>query len=238
LLYDGAVDLNVDLGELPGEPEELYALAHVANIACGGHAGDRASIVQALMRCKAHGTRVGAHPSYPDRDGFGRTAMVMAPADLRATVREQCERLATEARALGMAATSVKAHGALYHAASADLAIASAVVGGAVDALGSGITVLGPATGRLAHAAREAGLTYAREGFADRGTRLDGTLIPRGQPGALLVDPLAAAARAKELLASGRFETVCVHGDTPGAVAIARAVRQVLDDAAREHAPA
>ncbi len=230
------MDLNVDLGELPGEAEELYALADIANIACGGHAGDRASIVQSLLRCKAHGTRVGAHPSYPDREGFGRTAMAMAPAELRATVREQCARLATEARGIAVAVTSVKAHGALYHAAGADLAIARAVVGGAVDALGSGITVLGPATGHLADAVREIGLMYAREGFADRGTRPDGTLVPRGLPGALLAEPLAAAARAREILASGRFETVCVHGDTPGAVAIARAVRQVLDEAARERA--
>lgn len=232
------MDLNVDLGELLGEPEELYALAHVANIACGGHAGDRASIVRALQRCTKHGTRVGAHPSYPDREGFGRTAMVMQPADLRATVREQCERLATEARALGIAVTSAKAHGALYHAASADPAIAGALIGGAVDALGRGITVLGPAAGCLADVAREAGLLYAREGFADRGTRADGTLVPRGQPGALLVDPHAAAVRAGEILASGRFETLCVHGDTPGAVAIARAVREVLDRAAPERAPA
>jgi len=230
------MDLNVDLGELPGEPEELYALAHVANIACGGHAGDQASIALALVRCKAHGTRVGAHPSYPDREGFGRTAMEIAPADLRATVREQCGRLAIEARALALTVTSVKAHGALYHAASADLAVAGAVIGGAVEALGHSITVLGPAAGHLADTAREAGLRYAREGFADRATRPDGTLVPRGLPGALLVEPLAAAARAREILVSGRFETVCVHGDTPGAVAIARAVRQVLDEAIREHA--
>jgi UPF0271 protein len=223
------VDLNVDLGELPGEPEELYGLAHLANIACGGHAGDRASIVQALRRCQAHGTRVGAHPSYPDRVGFGRAAMALAPVDLRATVREQCDRLATEARALGMPVTSVKAHGALYHSARADLATARALVEGAIDALGPGFTLLGPAEGQLAAVAREAGLPYAREGFADRGTLPDGSLVPRGEPGALLVDPSAAAARTRELLASGRFETVCVHGDTPGAVAIARAVRQVLD---------
>jgi UPF0271 protein len=230
------MDLNVDLGELPGEPEELYALAHVANIACGGHAGDRASIVKALVQCKAHGTRVGAHPSYPDREGFGRTAMEITPADLRATVREQCGRLAIEAHVLAMKVTSVKAHGALYHAASADPAVAGAVIGGAIEALGHGITVLGPAAGYLADAARDAGLAYAREGFADRGTRPDGTLVPRGLPGALLVEPLAAAARAREILVSGRFETVCVHGDTPGAVAIARAVRQVLDEATRERA--
>ena len=231
------MDLNVDLGELPDEAEELYALAHVANIACGGHAGDPPSIVRALLRCKAHGTRVGAHPSYPDREGFGRTAMAMAPADLRATVRNQCERLAAEARALAVPVTCVKAHGALYHAASADLVVARAVVAGALDALGAGLTVLGPPGGRLIDAAQEAGLAYAREGFADRGTRPDGTLVPRDHPGALLLDPVDAATRARELLVSGRFETVCVHGDTPGAIEIARAVRHVLDQAAGKPAP-
>jgi 5-oxoprolinase (ATP-hydrolysing) subunit A len=223
------VYLNVDLGELPGEPEELYALAHVANIACGGHAGDRASIRHALICCRAYGARVGAHPSYPDRAGFGRTTMAMSPGDLRASVREQCQHLATEAFALGMQVASVKAHGALYHAANADLAIAGAVVDGATDALGASVSLLGASHGALEVVARDAGLTFAREGFADRGTLADGSLVPRGQPGALIVDPVAAAARARELSASGRFDTVCVHGDTPGAVAIARAVRRALD---------
>jgi 5-oxoprolinase (ATP-hydrolysing) subunit A len=223
------VYLNVDLGELAGEPAELYALAHVANIACGGHAGDRESIVQALLCCRAHGTRVGAHPSYPDRPGFGRTAMAMAVGDLRSSVREQCLRLATEARALGMSVTSVKAHGALYHAANADREVARALLEGVTEALGSSLAVLGAPGGQLEAVARDAGLAFAREGFADRGTLPDGSLVPRGQPGALIVDPATAAARARELRAWGRFDTLCVHGDTPGAVAIARAVRQVLD---------
>jgi UPF0271 protein len=228
----GGVDLNIDLGELPDEPEELYAWAHIANVACGGHAGDATSIAEALRRCKAHGTRVGAHPSYPDRAGFGRRAMAMAPDALRASVREQCLLLATAARALAVPVTSLKAHGALYHAASRDPAIARAVLDGAIDALGDGLVVLGPEGGALATLACEAGLTYAREGFADRGTRADGTLVPRGQPGALILDPSEAAGVARRLAASGRFETLCVHGDTPGAVAIARAVREALEGAA------
>jgi UPF0271 protein len=223
------VDLNIDLGELPDEPEELYALAHVANIACGGHAGDAVSIAEAMRRCKAHGTRVGAHPSYPDRAGFGRTAMAMAPDALRASVREQCLLLATAASALDLQVTSLKAHGALYHAASSDPVVARATLEGAVDALGTGITVLGPDGGALATVARETGLAYAREVFADRGTRADGTLVPRGEPGALIIDPSEAASVARRLAASGRYETLCVHGDTPGAVAIARAVRKALE---------
>jgi len=222
------VDLNIDLGELPGEPEELYALAHVANIACGGHAGDDASIAEALRRCRAHGTRVGAHPSYPDRAGFGRRPMVMPPAELRASVLEQCARLATHARHYGIPVTSVKAHGALYHDAAVDPATARAFVDGAVDALGAGFTLLGPDAGPLPGMARQAGLLYAREGFADRRARLDGSLVPRGEPGALIVEPSEAATLAHELAASGRFDTLCVHADTPGALAIARAVRQAL----------
>jgi UPF0271 protein len=223
------VDLNIDLGELPDEPEELYALAHVANIACGGHAGDSVSVAEAVRRCKAHGTRVGAHPSYPDRASFGRTAMAMAPDALRTSVREQCLLLAIAARALDVQVTSLKAHGALYHAAPGDPIVARATLEGAVDALGTGITVLGPDGGALATVAREAGLAYAREGFADRGTRADGTLVPRGEPGALIIDPSEAASVARRLAASGRYETLCVHGDTPGAVAIARAVRKTLE---------
>ncbi len=226
------MDLNIDLGELPDEPEELYALAHVANVACGGHAGDAATVAEALRRCKAHGTRVGAHPSYPDRAGFGRTAMAMTADALRASIREQCLLLAKAARALAVPVTSLKPHGALYHVASTDPAVARAVLDGARDVLGARFVVLGPEGGALGTAAGDAGLAYAREGFADRGTRADGTLVPRGQPGALILDPSEAAAVARRLAASGRFETLCVHGDTPGAVAIARAVREALEGAA------
>jgi UPF0271 protein len=226
------VELNVDLGELPGEPGELYALAHVANIACGGHAGDAKTLREALGLCHLYGARPGAHPSYPDRAGFGRTRMVLSTEALRATVREQCSLLAAEAVALGLRVASVKAHGALYHDATDDRAIADALILGATDALGTRFTLIGPARGSLPAAARDAGLIYAREGFADRAVLPDGTLVPRGQPGALIVDPSAAATRARELLAASGIETICVHGDTQGAVAIARAVRAVLDSGA------
>jgi UPF0271 protein len=227
------VDLNVDLGELPDEPEELYALAHVANVACGGHAGDGASIATALARCKAHGTRVAAHPSYPDREGFGRRAMKIAPSELRDSVREQCARLASEARAAFVAVSAMKPHGALYHQAGADRSVAEAVIDGALEALGDKVTIVGPGGSALAAVALERGLPFAREGFADRGLRADGSLVPRGEPGALVTDPALAAAQALRLAASGSFDTVCVHGDTPGAVAIARAVREALDRTSR-----
>jgi UPF0271 protein len=230
--------LNIDLGELPGEEEELYEHAHLANIACGGHAGDESTMRRAVELCLRHSVEVGAHPSYPDREGFGRRPMAMEAADLRATVTEQCARLARVARALGAAMRFVKAHGALYHAAREDEAVATALVGGAVDALGVGVTLVGPATGALAAAAARAGLAFYREGFADRATRDDGTLVPRGEAGALILEPSVAAARALALVASGGVDTVCVHGDSPGAAAIARAVRRALDGASASAAKA
>jgi len=223
--------VNIDLGELPEEAEALYECAHVANIACGGHAGDEATMARAVERCLANGVRIGAHPSYPDREGFGRRALPIAPAALRASVADQCARLAGVVGKLGHAVDFVKAHGALYHAAQTDDAIAEALLGGARISLGSGVTVIGAAGGALAGAASRERLPYAREGFADRATRPDGTLVARGEPGALVVDPAAAAARALELAALGQVETICVHGDTPGATAIARAVRAALDSA-------
>jgi UPF0271 protein len=221
--------LNIDLGEIAGEPDELYAIAHVANIACGGHAGDAASMARAVALCVAHGTRVGAHPSYPDREGFGRRRLPLAPDAMRERVAEQCGALAAIARSAGVAVAFVKAHGALYHAANGDTALARAVVDGAIDALGTAITFIGPPRGEVATAAARSGLAFAREGFADRATRPDGSLVPRDQPGALVLDPAAAAARARALADSGGGDTICVHGDTPGAVAIARAVRAALD---------
>jgi UPF0271 protein len=184
---------------------------------------------RAVALCNAHGTHVGAHPSYPDRAGFGRRPMEMATGDLRASVAEQCARLRDVARESGAALAYVKAHGALYHAARADAGVASALLDGAIDALGAGITVVGPPAGELLALATRAGVRYAREGFADRATRPDGTLVPRGEPGALVTDPAAAAKRALELAAAGGFDAICCHGDTPGAVAIARAVRDALD---------
>jgi UPF0271 protein len=221
--------LNIDLGELPGEDERLYEQAHLANIACGGHAGDESSMLRAVELCLRHRTKVGAHPSYPDREGFGRRRIEIDEGALRASVAEQCARLAQVARSLGAATPFVKAHGALYHASREDADVAAALVHGALDALGPGLAFLGPRTGELAAVVARAGLSLYREGFADRASRADGTLVPRGEAGALILDPSAAAAQASTLAASGEVDTVCVHGDTPGALAIARAVREALD---------
>lgn len=221
--------LNIDLGELPDEDEELYRLAHIASIACGGHAGDDASIRTALARCARHGTRAGAHPSYVDREGFGRRALEVTPEVLRAQVAEQCARLAGHAAPLGVLLEYAKPHGALYHSANRDPALARALVSAVGEVLGSRVTIIGPPSGALREAAREAGLSFAREGFADRGALPDGSLVPRGQPGALITDPALARDSAVRLARSGALDTLCVHGDTPGAVSVAREVRAALD---------
>jgi UPF0271 protein len=223
--------LNIDLGEIPDEPEELYACAHVANVACGGHAGDATSMARAVALCRDHGTRLGAHPSYPDREGFGRRPLTLPASALREAAAGQCAALAKAALAVGARVEFVKAHGALYHAAGADPEVAAALLDGVEQSLGSAVTVIGPPTGALAAAAARMGIHYAREGFADRATRPDGTLVPRSEPGALVLDPLTAADRALRLVHEGQVDTVCVHGDTPGAARIARAIRTALDAA-------
>lgn len=219
--------LNVDGGELDDEPAELYALADVVHVACGGHAGDESSMDRVARACASAGTRVGAHPSYDDREGFGRRAREVAPLELETQVAEQCARLQAVASRAGVAVVSAKPHGALYHAAHADEATARACVAGIVQALGT-VPVVGLAGGALERAARAAGAPYQREAFADRGVRADGSLLPRGEPGALVEDPAVAAARARALSARGDVDTLCIHGDTPGALTIARAVRDAL----------
>jgi UPF0271 protein len=230
--------LNMDLGELPDEPEALYALAHIANVACGGHAGDDDSMARAVTLCAAGGTALGMHPSYPDREGFGRRERAMSPAELEATVAEQCGRLVAIAGRAGVSVAYAKAHGALYHAATRDLAVARALVAGAgraADRLvgrrsaADGVTWIGAAGGALERVAADAGVAFAREAFADRATRPDGSLVPRGEPGAVIADEDAVVAQALALARRGDVDTLCLHGDTPGAVALARAVRAALD---------
>jgi UPF0271 protein len=221
--------LNVDAGESDDEPEELYRLAHTVNVACGGHAGDEASMLRVLRVCAQAGTRVAAHPSYPDRENFGRRSMAMDPAVLRAAVAEQCATLHRVSREAGIDVGMVKAHGALYHDANRAPDLAAAFVEGAAAGLSGSPAIVGPPSGELRRAAETHGLAFVREGFADRGTTADGSLIPRGQPGALIADPTVACATAERLARSDQFDTLCVHGDTPSSLEIARAVRALLD---------
>nr|HEX4315072.1 LamB/YcsF family protein [Kofleriaceae bacterium] len=221
--------LNIDAGELADEPAELWRLADIVNVACGGHAGDEESMARVVDGVHGARTRVGAHPSYLDREGFGRRSLEVDVLTLSRQVAQQCWLLEAIARERGAAIAAVKPHGALYWDAAASVAKAAAIV---AEAQRLGAAVIGPARGVLRDVAGARGVAYWREGFADRALRADGSLVPRTEPGALVTDPAACAVRAGELVASGDVETICVHGDTPGALAIARAVREVLDRAA------
>ena len=218
--------LELDAGERADESEELWQIFDLLNIACGGHAGDPASMDRVVAFCARGLVRVGAHPSYPDQAHFGRRTLTIAADALAQTVAVQCEALAAIARTHDLRVEYVKPHGALYHDAALDPALAQAVVQGARAALGT-ITVIGPPAGALRDAALASGLAYAREGFADRRMHADGSLVPRSEPDALIVDPARAAAQARRL--ATQVDALCVHADTPGALAIARAVREAFD---------
>ena len=217
---------TLDAGELPGESEALLMLASRLHIACGGHAGDAASMRRTITVAQAHGVEIGAHPSYPDREHFGRRSMVLPSDALRASLEAQCRALASIAAELGMRVHSAKAHGALYHDTLSDPARADALLDAVVAAIGEVAIVTQP--GVLADHAAARDLVVLREAFADRGVLPDGRLIPRGQAGALIDDPMIAARQARVLAASGAFDTLCVHGDGPNALAVARAVREAL----------
>lgn len=213
---------NLDAGELPSETEELWSLFDVVNCACGGHAGDDASMARVAAFCARSGVRLGAHPSYPDRAHFGRESLAIDPGVLAEDLAAQCRALAAHGVPIG----SVKPHGALYHDAAASEAVAIAVIRGALEGIGPDVLVIGPPHGALHEAAQRYALTYAREGFADRRMRPDGSLVPRREPNALITDPIEAATQARRL--ASHVDTICVHGDTPDALAIARAVREAL----------
>lgn len=217
--------LNVDAGELVDEPNELVGLAHVVHIACGGHAGDAETMRSTLRRAKSAGTRVGAHPSYPDRDGFGRRPMSIGFDELRASLTNQVNALARLAGDEGLTITSLKPHGALYHAANEDRALAVLLIDIAKNALASPMTVVGPPSGCLQTATIDHGLMFLAEGFADRRYEADGSLRARSQAGALLDTVEEAALQARTLASSGRYGTLCVHGDSPHALSILAALR-------------
>ena len=233
------VDLNCDMGEGFGSDEELFALVTSANIACGGHAGDAESMAQSVERALQSGVAIGAHPGFVDRSGFGRVATRVAPAVLEEQVAEQVRRLDGIAAAHGGRLSHVKLHGALYNMAAVDRDLARLVVRALTRA--SECRTLYALSGSLfVEVARGAGFTVAEECFADRAYRADGSLAPRGSTGAVVADPAVAAARGLRMVTEGtiaaadgtiipaRADTICVHGDEPGAAACARALREAL----------
>lgn len=219
--------LNIDLGERADEPEELWEHAELANVACGGHAGDVESMGRACELAQRHDTQLGAHPSYEDKANFGRLSLSLSARALEESIRRQCQLLVEAAHRAGARVVHVKPHGALYHDASHSRALAQAVIDGARRTIDTP-TIVAPPNSQLLIAAKEAGLAVAVEGFADRGYLPDGSLVPRTQPGALLTEPIQAAEQTRRLVDSGQFQTLCVHSDTPGAVGIARAVRRAV----------
>jgi UPF0271 protein len=223
------VDLNVDLGELEDEPEELYAIATVVNVACGGHAGDRSSMQRAVRLAMSSGARIAAHPSYPDREQFGRARMAIPLSVLYESIVDQVDALAHVVREARAALWGAKPHGALYHAAAEDAGVAGAFLDAVVASWPDGVTIVGPPEGHLEEQSRARELAYAREGFADRRYGDDGKLLARSHAGALIYDPDACAAQALALARGGEVSTICVHGDTPNAVIIASTVRSALE---------
>lgn len=237
------IDLNADLGEWTGDmPEAERALLGVvttAHVACGAHAGDAASMDRTVAVAAELGVVVGAHPSYPDPEGFGRRAMDLSADDAAASVLSQVEALREVARAHGVAVRSVKPHGALYHRLSADAACAGAVAR-ALFSLRADLVAVVPAGAATRAVFEGEGVRTVAEGFCDRAYRRDGSLVARSEPGALLTDPAAAARQALAIALDGAAvavdgspvpvacESLCVHGDTPGAGAIAVAVRTAL----------
>ncbi|MEI7705593.1 MAG: 5-oxoprolinase subunit PxpA [Deltaproteobacteria bacterium] len=234
-----AIDLNCDMGEGAGEDAGILPFVSSVNVACGFHAGDPTTIRETIRLAARHGVAVGAHPSYPDRAGFGRLAMDRPADRVRDDVLYQVAALRGFCAAEGVRLVHVKPHGALYNAAAQDPALARAIAT-AVREVDPELVLVCLAGSPMVGVVRSLGLRCAEEAFADRGYTPGGTLVPRGAPGALIEDPGSVAERVAGLARDGRLtavdgrpvavaaDTVCLHGDTPGAAALARAIRERL----------
>ena len=249
----GRIDLNADLGEgfgvwRLGDDEALVELVTSANVACGFHAGDPSTMRRVCAHAAARGVAVGAQVSYRDLAGFGRRFLDVEPAELTDDLLYQLAALDGIARVAGTRVSYVKPHGALYNAAVTHVGHAQAVVD-AVVAYDRRLPVLGLPGSELLRSAETAGVRTVAEGFADRGYTAGGALVSRREPGALVEDPAVVGQRAVQMATDGvvvavdgtrlrmPVESVCVHGDTPGAVAMARAVRAALESAGVVLAP-
>lgn len=230
------IALNIDLGELADEDPRLYQAAHWANIACGGHAGDRSSMRRALEFCAQHGALPGWHPGYADPAHFGRRVLALSSVQVAAQVREQVAELANLAAGQGLPLQHLKLHGALYHQVDRDPELAQAIVRALGSDLPADVRILGPAGQHWEHAVRAQGWTFVPEAFADRGRQRNAQgrweLIPRGEPGAVLADWPRIHTQLEQLAAEPLVGSVCVHGDHPGAAHRALQVRRWLDHAA------
>jgi UPF0271 protein len=247
------IDLNADVGESlgpwpMGEDERLIPLVTSVNVACGAHAGDPLTIERTIFTAVRHGVAVGAHPGYPDLVGFGRRDLDMAPDELEASLVYQIGAVMAFARDAGVGLGHVKPHGALYNRAARDPAVATSIAR-AVRRVSADLVLVGLAGSALLDAGREAGLAVAAEAFADRAYEADGSLRSRRLAGALLDSPAAAADQALAIVRDGRVrshdgadvevraDTICIHGDTPGAADFAAAIRRALEEAGVRVAP-
>jgi UPF0271 protein len=222
------VNLNADIGEGAGEDEAVLASIDSANIACGVHAGSAMVSIATAWRCRTLGVEVGAHPGYDDRAGFGRVERSMGADEIEALIAFQVAGLAAVAPI-----AYIKPHGALYHRCQRDAEAADAL---ARVGKRHGVGLVGQPDFEIAAAAKRAGIPAYHEGFADRLMLPDGSLAPRSQVGAVLNASLAAK-QAVSLARSGRYDTICVHGDTKGAGQVAAAVRTALREAGIETSP-
>ncbi|MBM3820422.1 MAG: LamB/YcsF family protein [Acidimicrobiia bacterium] len=243
------IDLNADVGEgrsgavgHPAGDAGIMACITSANVACGFHAGDPGVMRATVALAREHGVAVGAHPGFPDLEGFGRRALQVSPRDVEDFVVYQVGALAAIAAAQGVRLQHVKPHGALFNMAVRDAALADAVAR-ATAVIDRALMLFGLPESELVAAGARAGLRTAREGFADRAYQADGTLVPRSQPGAVIHDPALVVQRAVRMVREGVVEavdgsrvalaidTLCVHGDTPGAAELAAQIRGALTDA-------
>jgi len=244
------IDLNADVGESlgpwsMGDDEALIPLVTSVNIACGFHAGDPRTIERTVAIAVGAGVAIGAHPGYPDLVGFGRRELAMSADDLEAVIVYQVGAVAAFARAAGSELRHVKAHGALYNRAARDPLTAGAIVR-ATRRISASLIVVGPDASALADAAAVSGSPWAAEGFPDRAYEPDGALRSRLQPDAVVLDPGAAAERAVRMVRDGivvavdgseiemQPDTLCLHGDAPGAPARAASLRRALAEAGIE----
>lgn len=248
-----AIDLNADLGEGFGhsrlsEDEALLDLVSSANIACGFHAGDVTTMRDTVRAAKSRGVSLGAHPSYPDIPGFGRRELGLSPKDIRFHVAYQLHALRDVCAAEHAKLSYLKPHGALYNRAAKDPAAADAIVR-AICEVDASLLLLGPAKSQMARAAERGGVGFAAEAFVDRAYKPDGSLVPRGEPGALIHDVGAAVERALTLVRSSKIvaddgaeltvsaRSLCVHGDNPDAAPMLRELRARLEEAGVTIAP-
>jgi UPF0271 protein len=238
------IDINCDMGESFGAwsmGADPQVMPHItsANIACGAHAGDPAVMRRTVRLARASNVGIGAHPGFADLQGFGRREMAIDPQDVEDTVLAQIGALAAIARAEGATLQHVKAHGALYNMAARDRRLADAIAR-AIASFDATLIMFGLPNSAMIQAGRAAGLRVAAEGFADRAYQPDGSLTPRSVPGAVIDDADVVVARAVKMVSEGvvltpdgkavplRVDTICVHGDTPGAAGLTRRISEAL----------